>query len=112
MTDLQQRKIFGENLNYFITLKGKPQGEVADDLDVPRTTFNTWCVGKVIPGMRMLCVLADYFDCTISDLVNKHGEAYNEQYQFRKLAEQEHDVQFLRRMLAYAKFLKSNPEDN
>lgn len=111
MTDVEQRKIFGENLNYFIKMKEKTQSEVADELDVPRTTFNTWSVGKVVPGMKMLNKLATYFGCTLADLVDEHGEGYDVRYQFRKLMEEQHDTAFLKRMLAYAKYLKSNPEE-
>lgn len=110
MTDKEQRQIFGENLNYFIGLKRKTQAEVADDLDIPRTTFNTWCVGKVIPGFKTLHILADYFDCLITDLINKHSDNFDNEYQFRKIMEAPHDAAFINRMLAYAKFLQQNPE--
>lgn len=111
MTDKEQRQIFGDNLNYFITLKGKTQGEVADDLDIPRTTFNTWCVGKVIPGFKTLNILVEYFGCRISDLVNEHSENFDNEYQLRKIMEKQHNKQFVDRLLAYAKFLEQNPEE-
>lgn len=111
MTDKEQRQIFGENLNYFINLKQKSQAEVADDLDIPHTTFNTWCVGKVIPGFKMLNTLTEYFDCRISDLIDKHSENFNDEYQLRVLMEKPHDASFIRRLLAYAKFIEANPEE-
>ena len=41
MTDEEQKRIFSKNLNYYISLSGKQQKEVAKDLGFQVTTFNT-----------------------------------------------------------------------
>ena len=47
--DNLQKRIFAKNLNFYISKSNKQQNEVAKDLGFPPTTFNTWCVGKVMP---------------------------------------------------------------
>lgn len=69
MTGEEQKKIFSRNLNHFISISGKQQKEIAKDLGISPTTFNTWCVGKVIPPMPKLQKIADYFSITKYDLL-------------------------------------------
>lgn len=61
MTDAEQRHIFAKNLNFQISLTGKMQKEVADDLGIGTSTLNNWCKEVCMPKARMLQVLADYF---------------------------------------------------
>lgn len=66
----EQKKIFARNLNFFINESGKQQKEVAKDLGYSPTTFNTWCMGKIIPGMGKVQKIADYFNIGKSDLLD------------------------------------------
>ena len=75
MTDEQQKKIFAKNLNYYIHQSGKQQKDVACDLGFQPTTFNTWCTGKIIPGMGKVQKLADYFNIGKSDLLDDKLDA-------------------------------------
>lgn len=70
MTEEEQKKIFSKNLNYFIANSGKQQKEVASDLEISPTTFNTWCVGKIMPRMGKVQAIADYFGIGKSDLID------------------------------------------
>lgn len=70
MTEDEQRKIFAKNLNYYISLTGKQQKEIAKDLQLSPTTFNTWCKGKIMPRMGKIQMLAEYFHIGKSDLVD------------------------------------------
>ena len=70
MTEEEQRKIFSKNLNYYITNSGKQQKEIAADLGISPTTFNTWCVGKIMPRMGKVQAIADYFNIGKSDLID------------------------------------------
>ena len=70
MTDSEQKKIFSKNLNYYVTQSGKQQKEVAKDLGYSATTFNTWCVGKIIPSAGKIQRIADYFNIGKSDLLD------------------------------------------
>lgn len=77
MTDEEQRKIFSKNLNYYIASSGKQQKEVAKDLGISPTTFNTWCVGKIMPRMGKVQKIADYFGIGKSDLVDDKSALAN-----------------------------------
>lgn len=70
MTDEEQRRIFSKNLNRYISNSGKQQKEVAKDLGIPNTTFNSWCVGRIMPRMGKVQMIADYFGIGKSDLVD------------------------------------------
>lgn len=79
MNEEEQKKIFSKNLNYYISLSGKQQKEVAKDLGIRPTTFNTWCVGKIMPSMGKVQKIADYFHIGKTDLtddkLNNDGES-------------------------------------
>ena len=70
MTEDKKKKIFAKNLNYYIFQSGKQQKEIANELGFHSTTFNTWCTGKIIPGMGKVQKIADYFNIGKSDLLD------------------------------------------
>lgn len=70
MTDDEQRKIFSKNINKYIEQSGKLQKEIAKELGYSPTTFNTWCVGKIIPSAGKIQKIADYFNIGKSDLLD------------------------------------------
>lgn len=70
MTEDEQKKIFSKNLNFYISNSGKQQKEIASDLGISPTTFNTWCVGKIMPRMGKVQAIADYFNIGKSDLID------------------------------------------
>ncbi len=73
-TPEEQKNIFAKNLNNLIYLTGKQQKEVAKDLGMSPTTFNTWCMGKVIPNPTKLNKLCIYFNCKLTDLVDDKSQ--------------------------------------
>lgn len=75
MTNYEQAVLFGENLKKQITKTGKQQKDIAIELDIPITTLNNWCVGKVMPRYGKLQKLAEYFGCTISDLTEAEHDS-------------------------------------
>lgn len=87
-TPEEQKKIFAKNLNKYIYLTGKQQKEVARDLDMSPTTFNTWCMGKILPNTAKLNKLCLYFNCKLTDLVDdKSGDNEKLDYIFDLLKE-------------------------
>ncbi len=74
MTDIDQKKIFSKNLNYFLSQMNKTQKEVADAISVSPQTFNTWCQGIALPRMGKVQKLADYFHIEKSDLIDERNE--------------------------------------
>ena len=71
MTDENQKRIFAKNLNYYISINGKQQNEVAKDLGINASTLNMWCNGNSFPGMGKVQRLADYFGIGKSDLIDE-----------------------------------------
>ena len=67
--DKELNKVFSANIKYLISRSGKRQQDVAAELGVPRTTFNNWCVGKVLPSLPKLRALAEYFNVEEDALV-------------------------------------------
>lgn len=51
--------------------KGVSQAQLAEVLGVSRTTVGTWESGEVQPGMNKVWELADYYGCTIDELVGR-----------------------------------------
>ena len=74
MTDIDQKRIFSKNLNYFLSQNNKTQKEVADAISVSPQTFNTWCQGIALPRMGKVQKLADYFHIEKSDLIDEQKE--------------------------------------
>ena len=74
MTDIEQKKIFSKNLNFYLSKANKTQKEVADAISVSPQTFNTWCQGIALPRMGKVQRLADYFHIEKSFLIDEHTE--------------------------------------
>lgn len=71
MSDDKQKLIFAKNLNYYISLNGKQQNEVAKDIGENPSTLNMWCKGNSLPGLGKIQKLADYFKIGKSDLTDE-----------------------------------------
>ncbi len=71
MTDNDQKRIFSTNLNRLLSQTNKTQKEVADAIGVSPQTFNTWCQAIALPRMGKVQKLADYFDVSKSELIDK-----------------------------------------
>lgn len=70
MTEHEQRRIFAENLKYYIALNKKTQKEVASDIGESPQSVNNWCKGIAMPSVSKIQKLADYFRIGKSDLVD------------------------------------------
>lgn len=71
MTNNKEKRIFAKNLNYYISLNGKLQNEVAKDIGENPSTLNMWCKGNSMPGLAKVQKLADYFKIGKSDLLDE-----------------------------------------
>ena len=74
MLDDKERKIFAENLNFYMNKFGKTQADIVSDLGVNKSTISTWCKGVKMPRMGTIQVLANYFGVKKSDLVEQKEE--------------------------------------
>lgn len=111
MTNNEQKEIFGENLRRIIEASGKQQQEIADALDIPKTTLNTWVVGKVIPQYSKLRRLAEYLGVAIVDLTEKTAPNSPEMDLHDKLMLEIHkrenrlNTEQLQRLIGYLDFM-------
>lgn len=90
MNDDEQKKIFGKNLSYYVSMSGKDQKEIAKELGYAPTTFNTWCVGKIIPSMGKVQKIADYFGIGKSDLLDDRHSDKNIELDYEILTNDEY----------------------
>lgn len=85
MTDIEQRKIFSNNLLRLLSRSDKTQKEVADAISVSPQTFNTWCQGIALPRMGKVQRLADYFNVSKSDLIDEQPSKKYKTYKCIKI---------------------------
>lgn len=76
MSDLGNKKVFAQNLNYYMNLNHKDRNDIARDLNLPYTTITSWCKAEFYPRIDKIQLLANYFGIKKSDLV-EHKEKNN-----------------------------------
>ena len=60
--DDKYKKIFSENLIFFMNLRGKTQTDIITDLDINKSVISSWCNGTRLPRMNKLELIANYLD--------------------------------------------------
>lgn len=68
---MDEKKVFAENLNYYMNKSGKNQSDLISDLGLNKSTISTWCNGVKMPRMGTIQTLADYFGVMKSDLIEE-----------------------------------------
>ncbi len=69
MSDIGNKKIFSNNLKFYMTKNKKDRQQVCDDLDIKYSTFCDWYNGKKYPRIDKIELLANYFNIEKSDLI-------------------------------------------
>lgn len=69
MSESDYKKVFSQNLNYYMTLNEKSQMNIVNDLRLSQSTVSNWCTGLKLPRMDKIQMLADYFGIEKSDLL-------------------------------------------
>ena len=104
MTDEEQKRIFANNLNRYISLNQKQQVDVAKDLGINPTTFNMWCKGNSMPNVGKIQKLADYFGIGKSDLTDlKESREPDKEYADITLKIALYDERFKKIIIEYSK---------
>ncbi len=67
-------EVFAQNLRNYIESRGKTQKELAEIVGVSAPTMNDWLKGKKMPRMGKIEILANYFGCEKSDLIEDKTE--------------------------------------
>lgn len=79
MSEEQYRKKFGKRLSYYMSINGKNQMDLMNDLSLSSSTISSWCNGVRLPRMEKIEMLANYFGIEPSDLLN-NKEISSEEY--------------------------------
>lgn len=110
-------RVFSNKLRHYINVKEVTQEQVADYVGVTPATISYWCKGTRVPRMDKIDSLCSFFGCTRDDLLsdktpsNDARSHYDLSLDEKVLVEwyrnaPEHDLDFLRRMIAYSELTK------
>ena len=69
LEDMSIRQVFPEKLKYYMQLRKKTMPDLVHDLGFKYSTVRDWVIGKTVPRMDKVEVLAVYFGCSSSDLL-------------------------------------------
>lgn len=72
MNENDQKRVFSENLRFYVERSGHQQKEIANILGVGPSTFNAWMKGKAIPNVSKIQTIADYFGVGKTALLDAH----------------------------------------
>lgn len=75
--DYGNKEIMAENIQYYMNLYNKSRQDVCDALDFKYSTFSEWVSAKKYPRIDKIELMANYFNITKADLVEKHKEKRN-----------------------------------
>ena len=62
-------KTFSKALNYYLSLRGKTQQDLINDLNFSSSTVSQWSTGKNIPRMDRIKTIAKYLEIDKTDLL-------------------------------------------
>ena len=62
-------KTFAKALNYYLSLRGKTQQDLINDLHLSSSTVSQWCTGKNIPRINRMKTIATYLGIDQTDLL-------------------------------------------
>lgn len=68
------RKIFSDNLNYYMQINGKIQDDLVRDLGQKSSTVSSWCSGQKLPRMDKIALIASYFGIHFSKLIEERTD--------------------------------------
>lgn len=71
--NLGNKRIFAENLNYYLEKTGILKKEIASKIAVNPCTISDWCACRSYPRMDKIEAMAKIFECEMSDLVDKRS---------------------------------------
>ena len=72
------KKIFSNNLKYYLEINNKTQIDLVNDLGFDKSTVSTWVNGTRLPRMDKVDMLSKYFNINRSDLIEEKSDVQNE----------------------------------
>ena len=62
---------FAENLRQLMKEVGVNQVKLAHDIQISQSAVSAWLSGKKEPSIKSLWTLANYFGCTVDELIGR-----------------------------------------
>jgi transcriptional regulator with XRE-family HTH domain len=69
MSNLGNKKVFSNNLQYYMQILNKDRSKICKDLNIKYTTLTDWVNGNVYPRIDKIELLANYFGIQKADLI-------------------------------------------
>ena len=97
---MEHKIIFAKNLKRMMEENGKTRKDICDALGISYFTVTDWVKGKKMPRMDKVEMLANYFGCLKSDLIEEKqpakGELSIKKKEFIRMVEGMSDAQLER----------------
>lgn len=75
MVWIENKKVMAQNINHQLSLKGKTRKEACQEMGFGYSTFTEWANGRKYPRIDKIEIMANYFGCEKSDLIeDRNGE--------------------------------------
>ncbi|MGN0553702.1 MAG: helix-turn-helix domain-containing protein [Oscillospiraceae bacterium] len=71
MSNIGNKRIMANNLNFYLDRSGKSQKEMAEIVGVAASTFSDWVKAKKYPRIDKIELMANYFGILKSDLIEE-----------------------------------------
>lgn len=84
---LGNKEAMARNLQRMLDRKGISRNKICDDLGIAYSTFSNWMQGNSYPRIDKIEMMANYFGCMKSDLVEEQHDALVLSSQERRLIE-------------------------
>lgn len=81
--NINAKKIFAKNFKWYLQLSGKTQKDVAKDLGFTTSSLSEWVNGNMYPRIDKIEMIADYFNISISDLIDDNSSTLYDEYIFK-----------------------------
>ena len=62
---------FSDNLRLLMKESGVNQVKLANDVKISQSAVSAWLLNKKEPSITSLWLLADYFNCTVDELIGR-----------------------------------------
>ena len=71
---LENKKVMSQNILRYMKIKDKSRHDVCKELGLSYSTFSEWVSAKKYPRIDKIELLANYFGCEKSDLIEEKKE--------------------------------------
>lgn len=78
MNNEELRRIFSNNLSYWLNYRGKTQADLYKMANVSSATASDWCNAKKIPRADKIVDIADWLGVELTDLLTEKQKNYDE----------------------------------